>query len=142
MSLMRGVSLWLPSKVGGAPPSSSSSVSEGASNEIESLASSTPPYFSRINTAKLLLEVHEYDVSAALRYTALWSDHWYPIFQPRIWLILSINFIDFFRLRLRYWKVFFVRMMRLLLSGTSLGGCTISTKMLTQQDSTSNKHKL
>ena len=61
-SLMRGVSLWLPSKVGGAPPSSSS-VPEGASNEIESLASSVPPYFSRINTAKLLLEVHEYDVS-------------------------------------------------------------------------------
>ena len=64
VSLMRGVSLWLPSKVGGGP--SSSSGSEAASKEIESTASSIPPYFSRINTAKLLLEVHEYDVSAAL----------------------------------------------------------------------------
>ena len=59
VSLMRGVSLWLPSKVGGA----SSSSSEEASNDITSTESSFPPYFSRINTAKLLLEVHEYDVS-------------------------------------------------------------------------------
>jgi hypothetical protein len=65
-SLMKGVSLWLPSKVGGAS-SSSSSVSEAASNEIESAVSSFPPYFSRINTAKLLLEVQEHDVSAALK---------------------------------------------------------------------------
>ena len=72
VSLMRGVSLWLPSKVGGAPPSLSS-VPEGASNEIGSLASSTPPYFSRINTAKLLLEVHEYDVSAALKREVIFS---------------------------------------------------------------------
>ena len=58
-SLMRGVSLWLPSKVGGA----SSSEVEGASNDVTSTTSSCPPYFSRINTAKLLLEVQEYDVS-------------------------------------------------------------------------------
>ena len=56
--------------------------------------------------------------------------------------MLSINFIDFYRLRLRYWKVFFVKMTKLLLSGTSSAGCTTSTKTLTQQDSTSNKHKL
>lgn len=58
VSLMRGVSLWLPSKVDTA-----SSSSKGASNEIKSAESCFPPYFSRINTAKLLLEVHEYDVS-------------------------------------------------------------------------------
>lgn len=58
-SLMRGVSLWLPSKVGGGSPSPSA----GASNEIESAVGYSPPYFSRVNSAKLLLEVHEYDVS-------------------------------------------------------------------------------
>lgn len=56
-SLMKGVSLWLPSKVGGA------SFLEGASVVATSSLSSAPPYFSRMNTAKLLLEVKEYQVS-------------------------------------------------------------------------------
>ena len=56
-SLMRGVSLWLPSKVGGA-----SSSEGGASVAATPIPSSYPPYFSRINAAKLLIEVKEYEV--------------------------------------------------------------------------------
>lgn len=55
-SLMRGVSLWLPSKVGSVLSS------EGASVAAMSPTTSLPPYFSRVNTAKLLLEVQEYEV--------------------------------------------------------------------------------
>ena len=55
-SLMTGVSLWLPSKVGGA------SSSEGGASVEATPSSSFPPYFSRVNTAKLLLEVQEYEV--------------------------------------------------------------------------------
>ena len=56
-SVMKGVSLWLPSRVGGA------SSSEGASVVAASSLSSAPPYFSRINAVKILLEVQEYEVS-------------------------------------------------------------------------------
>ena len=63
---MRGISLWLPSKVGGA------SHSEGASNDVVSTEGSPlPPYFSRINTAKLLMEVQEFDVS----WLATWRNY-------------------------------------------------------------------
>ena len=55
-SLMTGVSLWLPNKVGGA------SSSDGASVKATPTSSLCPPYFSRISTAKLLLEVQEYEV--------------------------------------------------------------------------------
>ena len=98
LSLMRGISLWLPSKVSGA----SSSSAEGVSNDIESAESCFPPYFSRINTAKLLLEVNEYDVSAIILYANLYRNYnniaiTIPCGIIILWLTIIINYLTSLR---------------------------------------------
>ena len=67
--LLKGVSLWLPSSSGrGKLPSGPS-----ASSSDQDTGISPPPYHSRVNCAKLLLELSEYNVSNELMEYSLLS---------------------------------------------------------------------
>ena len=95
-SLMRGISLWLPSKVGGA----SSSSDGGASVATPPLSASSPPYFSRMSAAKLLIEVKEYDVS---RFCVL-AIYFWCLFDPLPHLRLHLRFLKVYSMKtMRWW---------------------------------------
>lgn len=56
---MKGVALWLPSN----KSKHSETTSHDTDPESHDPGEAMPPYFSRVSTAKLLIELQEYDVS-------------------------------------------------------------------------------